>query len=114
MNRPTRIQLSRKKGWRLPPNTVVVSRPSRWGNPYKVGDEYNQIGAAFMFHVLMCGHFDEESEDHRNQQAVRAEIRKQLAGKNLACWCKLSEPCHADTLLMIANGWKGYKKNKKP
>ena len=31
---PTRIQLRRTKGWRLPPNTVVVSRPSRWGNPF--------------------------------------------------------------------------------
>lgn len=32
-----RIQLQRTKGWKLPPNTVVVARPSRWGNPYRVG-----------------------------------------------------------------------------
>jgi hypothetical protein len=35
--KPRRIQLSRKKGWRLPSNTVVVSRPSKWGNPWRVG-----------------------------------------------------------------------------
>lgn len=26
-----------------------------------------------------------------------------LKGKNLACWCKLDEKCHADLLLAIAN-----------
>lgn len=32
------------------------------------------------------------------------EIRAELAGKDLACWCPLYEPCHADVLLEIANG----------
>lgn len=37
--------------------------------------------------------------------AIRQEvIRKHLAGKDLACWCPLSAPCHADVLLEIANG----------
>ena len=31
------------------------------------------------------------------------EVRGSLAGKNLACWCKLTDPCHADVLLEIAN-----------
>ena len=35
---PKRIQLSRKKGWRKPEGAIVVARPSRWGNPFKVGD----------------------------------------------------------------------------
>jgi hypothetical protein len=26
-----------------------------------------------------------------------------LRGKNLACWCKLDQPCHADVLLWLAN-----------
>ena len=33
---------------------------------------------------------------------IRA-IRRVLAGKNLACWCKPGTPCHADVLLEIAN-----------
>jgi hypothetical protein len=39
-----------------------------------------------------------------------AEIRAELAGKDLACWCPLVDadgnrvPCHADVLLEIANG----------
>ena len=32
------------------------------------------------------------------------EIRKELRGKNLACFCPLDQPCHADVLLKIANG----------
>jgi len=31
------------------------------------------------------------------------EIRTALAGKNLACFCALDKPCHADVLLEIAN-----------
>lgn len=36
---PKRIQLRRTKGWRKPPNTVVVARPSKWGNPFVLGCE---------------------------------------------------------------------------
>jgi hypothetical protein len=35
--------------------------------------------------------------------ATRAKIRRHLAGKDLACWCPLDQPCHADVLLEIAN-----------
>jgi len=34
---PHRVQLRRSKGWRKPDNTVVVARPSRWGNPFVLG-----------------------------------------------------------------------------
>jgi hypothetical protein len=30
-------------------------------------------------------------------------IRAELAGKDLACWCALDQPCHVDILLAIAN-----------
>ncbi len=30
-------------------------------------------------------------------------IRNELAGSDLACWCPLDQPCHADVLLEIAN-----------
>jgi Domain of unknown function (DUF4326) len=32
-----------------------------------------------------------------------AKIRQHLRGYDLACWCPLDEPCHADVLLEIAN-----------
>jgi len=31
------------------------------------------------------------------------KVRLELAGKHLACWCPLDKPCHADTLLWVAN-----------
>lgn len=36
MSAPKRIQARRSKGWRLPPNTVIVTRASRYGNPFKL------------------------------------------------------------------------------
>lgn len=40
--------------------------------------------------------------DYRHKSRV-SEIRAELAGKDLACWCPPYEPCHADVLLEIAN-----------
>lgn len=43
---------------------------------------------------------------HPNQRReyITAEVvRRELAGKDLACWCPLTEPCHADVLLGVAN-----------
>jgi hypothetical protein len=31
------------------------------------------------------------------------DVRHELAGKNLACWCRLDQACHADILLEVAN-----------
>lgn len=99
---PERIQLRRTKGWRLPPNTVVVSRPSRYGNPHRIG------------YCPECGaeHTREEAVAEFRAEIAEADIlgrvRRELAGKNLACWCPLPKPgepdiCHAAVLLEIAN-----------
>jgi len=100
---PVRIQLSRKKGWKLPPNTVVVSRPTRWGNPWKVRkgklrqltDDASQAEAVEAFKMMLA--------DGQTPPFALVNIREELAGKNLACWCKLGTPCHADVLLKLAN-----------
>lgn len=94
MTAPTRIQLSRKKGWRLPPNTVVVSRPSMWGNPFKVGRD----GTA-----QECVDKYQQNIGLLTYSIVQSLIVQRLRGKNLACWCPLDKPCHADVLLEIAN-----------
>ena len=100
---PQRIQLSRKKGFKLPPNTVVVSRPSKWGNPWKVRkgplkkitDDASQTEAVEAFKLMLA-------EGIKPPFAL-ANIREELRGKNLACWCKVGTPCHGDVLLAIAN-----------
>ncbi|HMT45554.1 MAG TPA: DUF4326 domain-containing protein [Novosphingobium sp.] len=92
--KPQRIQLSRRKGWRKPEGAVVVSRPSKWGNPYRVGDE-GPSDALWRFEAWLNG----TPEGRRLKMAARVELR----GKVLCCWCALGQPCHADVLLHYAN-----------
>lgn len=108
---PERIQLSRKKGWRKPENTVVVARPSRWGNPFAVGglawfETLNgRFGGIVQDRETAVRFFREwfTYGDSENARASRDMVLARLAGKNLACWCPLDQPCHADVLLEIAN-----------
>ncbi len=108
MTSPVRIQRKRSKGWTLPPNTVCVGRPSKWGNPLTIG-----FGRA-----MLTGPVTSDWEDRAALVAVREfrrlleqgklrftvnDVRRELRGKNLACWCPIGSPCHADVLLAIAN-----------
>jgi hypothetical protein len=84
-----RVQMKRIAGWRKPPNTVYVGRPSKWGNPFKVTQYPLRI-------VLM-----------RYEDWLRTQLRgdpnflDELEGKDLACWCPLDKPCHVDVILKI-------------
>lgn len=114
---PVRIQRKRTKGWKMPPNTVSVTRPGPWGNPYRVGDflEINgrhveiktNLHARTLYrdNVAMFNLQIAQSGDGDGTKAARAWIARlsELRGKHLACFCKIGEPCHADVLLEIAN-----------
>ena len=103
---PERIQRKRTKGWKMPPNTVYVGRPTKWGNPFVVG----KPGGAFTALVKDQRHAWQlyRSIAIGNKKLIAA-AREELAGKNLACFCPLpTEPyqpdcCHAAVLLEIAN-----------
>jgi hypothetical protein len=92
---PLRVQLSRRKGWRLPPNTVVVARPTQWGNPYPVDEAHSP--------AMVVEEFEQYLKRDRRGKELAATARRLLKGKNLACWCPLDRPCHADVLLKLAN-----------
>ena len=103
--RPVRVQLSRKKGWRMPPNTVKVDRTTRWGNPYKEGVTPGNYASWFRADVLKEMASERPAEDHpwsRHLHAIGQNLHA-LKGCNLACWCPLDQPCHADVLLELAN-----------
>lgn len=91
---PRRVDVRswRHKGGRKPANTVDVTRPGRWGNPYTVEDN-GQDGAVRLYRAWL---------DRRPDLVAAA--RRELAGKDLACYCKPDEACHADVLLEVANG----------
>lgn len=102
MNPPKRVRLSRKKGYRKPEGAVVVGRASRWGNPYKVGQAHylawDTDGVFTPESAVRC-----YREMLANSPDFVAEIREKLAGRDLACWCPLDQPCHGDVLLELAN-----------
>ncbi len=112
MTKPVRVQLSRKKGWRMPPNTVKVTRPGPYGNPFAVGKAAPECYARFhrgpvntateaviLFRRVLL------HELSRQTPAANAAIGlvAALRGKNLACFCALDQPCHADVLIELAN-----------
>lgn len=99
-DRPIRVQLSRRKGWKMPPNTVSVARPTVWGNRWKIGTPSRFLGKVVetRAEAVACYRGCAWPEAHH-----KAWVREKLRGKNLACWCPLDQPCHADVLLEIAN-----------
>jgi hypothetical protein len=114
---PVRIQLSRKKGWKMPPNTVKVDRTTKWGNPFIVGRDGSAARCLHDFCMLIgglkclsvTGRCWERMEAFYKAIIAEKEGGYQvLRGKNLACWCKPGDPCHADALLLIANRPEGH------
>ena len=100
---PERIRLSRAKGWRKPDNTVVIARPTRWGNPFAIAKsqrEADETGG--MTREVAVSRYREELLAGRLPYSVD-EVRAELRGKNLACWCSFDGPCHGDVLLEVAN-----------
>lgn len=96
--RPTRVQLQRTKGWRLPDAAVNVARPTRWGNPYRIGPDRSPAQAV----ALYQDHLATVLADITTGPEL-AEALAELAGHDLACWCPPTSPCHADVLLELAN-----------
>jgi len=115
---PVRIQRKRAKGYNMQDHSysingldcVYVGRPTKWGNPYRVGNicqhplsgkpikvsSKNQAAGLFELKMGVASDF------------VIEEIKEELAGKNLSCWCKEGSSCHADILLAICNNSEGF------
>src|SRR3954451_2908965 len=116
---PHRIRLSRRKGWRKPEGAIVVARPTRWGNPFSV-QRFGRPTAVRLFAVAARGTWDpsllSSLECSDVQRVLRDRdawlqrlggdptelARSELRGHDLACWCSLDQPCHADVLLELA------------
>lgn len=110
---PVGMQLMRTPGFNLQRESkklngldaVVVTRASKkWGNPYHVGmfRGYSRADAVRDFKKWLAG--DHGARAYAGAPPTKAEIRKELGGKNLACACPVDgEPCHRDVYLRIAN-----------
>lgn len=106
---PDRIQQKRTRGWRKPENTVSVARPTKWGNPWKVGSRgwvvikggiIDRTPHPPLTRVKAVESFRHSMEYHLKEDP---DYLAELRGKNLMCYCPLDQPCHADVLLELAN-----------
>ena len=70
----------------MPPNTISVCRPGKWGNPFTFANSGN-VHPVLRFACEVAPLLDVSP----------------LRGKNLACFCPLDVDCHADVLLELAN-----------
>ena len=119
MSQPQRMQLSRRAGYALQEASRAlnglpakrVTRPGPWGNPFSIAD----VAARYVLEpeaaqaraVALCADWLEGRLDPALSPGAppdRETIRRELAGYNLACWCRPGTPCHADVLLQLANG----------
>ena len=51
-----RIQRSRERGSRQPVNTKYCGRPTEWGNPFPIGEEYTRTQALEEFREAFWAH----------------------------------------------------------
>src|ERR1700733_5766260 len=114
-DRPIRIQLRRTKGWRMPENTVRVTRPSKWGNPFVVSEKKITARKHVRGSYIVVPTVEDAVACYRirlteHSPDIAEAARRELRGKSLACFCPLPAPgapdvCHARILLEVANEW---------
>lgn len=73
------------------PEAVYIGRPTKWGNPYREGPDGTREEVIAKFEAYL-----------RMNPALMEAAKRELAGKDLLCWCA-PLPCHGDVLLRIAN-----------
>lgn len=109
---PERIQMSRQHPWRKDhPDAVIVARPSKWGNIFKIGSTgWRPVDDSGVWskepHPPMTR--QDAVDAHRwstlNKLRDDPHYLDDLRGRDVACWCGLDDPCHGDTYLELANG----------
>lgn len=97
-----RIQRKRTKGWKMPEGAVYVGRPTQWGNPWLADvSYYGSLESARFCTVALYQQWLQGT--HNSTTLPPTPDLAPLRGKDLACWCPLDQPCHADVLLELAN-----------
>lgn len=87
----------------MPPNTLKVDRSTKWGNPWRVGAWSSTFQRTMTAEDSVARFREVLTHMVGGWPMMRRREISELRGKNLACWCKLGAPCHADVLLEIAN-----------
>jgi hypothetical protein len=120
--KPKRIQRRRTKGWKMPEGAVYVGRPTKWGNPWSVEGYFDAGYSGTTADAVAACVENHRAWITRTRSSWTGDVPTGplkvlgkpmvyweppevsiLRGKDLACWCPLSQPCHADVLLELAN-----------
>ena len=104
---PRRYQRKRSVSTDIPLDAIYVGRPTRWGNPYKIGEPFPD-GSGKITRELAVVLYQMELKEALGYDSGTIDIDvvaavAELRGKDLVCWCPLDRPCHADVLLELAN-----------
>lgn len=89
-----------KRDPNCPKDAVYVGRPSKWGNPFKIG-EFDGIHPQRMDRTEVVQRYRDWIY-YGVPKPILEQWVKELKGKDLVCWCA-PLPCHADVLLELAN-----------
>lgn len=88
----------------MPDGAVYVGRPTKWGNPYRLGEMYPPGDPIeLQWHARREDVVDQFTDYAYGFYIDKPPSFEPLRGKDLVCWCRLDQPCHADVLLEIAN-----------
>lgn len=108
---PERVQMTRHRPWRPEhPDAVIVDRRTRWGNPFRAPDWQDRAMARSWAVEQFRAWLRARNTGALTPVEARitypdpGQVRGELAGRDLACWCPLGQPCHADVLLAVAAG----------
>jgi hypothetical protein len=101
-----RMRLSRARGWRKPEGAVVVTRPGRFGNPFRASIFGRRPAVARFDLYLTVRRIRPAGWVDMLGYPSDEEIREALTGRSLLCWCALPEPgqpdlCHAAVLMRL-------------
>ena len=80
------------------PYDIYIGRPSKWGNPFSIGQNYQ--GRVMTREDVVRAYKDWLLHSDKGQELFKAI--KELKGKILGCWC-YPEMCHGDVLAYYAN-----------
>ena len=78
---------------------VYIGRKGKWGNPFLIG-VHGTRSQVCELHIKWIDGLIEGPNGER--PPTKAQIRKELKGMRLGCWCA-PKRCHGDYLALIAN-----------
>jgi len=93
------IRVQQQRGVKLPEGVKSVARPSRWGNPYKIGELMFPHSSSRMVFAAESAveWYKDHVDDEMRIDAWWLDPLRDATG--LACYCQLGDPCHADVLI---------------